>query len=117
MNQEWGYLSRKEKEAIGSLVRKLRKNLDKEIVEIKLFGSKVKGNYLSDSDIDLFILVKRKNTKVSNMVDKIIFEYVFNYNLPLSPVLYDLSEFRKNLKLGSFFFENVQKEGIDLWHG
>ncbi|MEW6556877.1 MAG: nucleotidyltransferase domain-containing protein [Elusimicrobiota bacterium] len=116
MNNKWGYLTDREKRIIASLTKKLRKKLDKEIVEIKLFGSRVKGNYLPDSDIDLFILVKRKKIKVSDVVDKIIFDCVFNYNLPLSPVLYDLSEFRQNLKLGSFFFENVQKEGIDIWH-
>jgi len=39
---------------------------------------------------------------------------IVSINLPLSPVLYDLSEYRKNKQLGSFFFESVEKEGAVL---
>jgi len=40
--------------------------------------------------------------------------YDIDYNLPISTVLYSLFEYKKNKELGSFFFENVEKEGVTL---
>ena len=40
--------------------------------------------------------------------------HYLNHDIPLSPVLYDLFEYQKNKELGSFFFENVEREGVSL---
>lgn len=107
-------LTKPEREVVESFVKELREKLDKEIVSIKLFGSKVRGNSKKDSDIDIFILVEEKTLKTSEIIDDLTADYIFNYNLPISPVLYDLFEYRKNKELGSFFFESVEKEGVVL---
>jgi len=41
-------------------VKKLREELGEDIVLIRLFGSKIRGDFTKDSDIDIFILVKKK---------------------------------------------------------
>jgi predicted nucleotidyltransferase len=107
-------LTKPEREVVESFVKELREKLDKEIVSMKLFGSKVRGNSKKDSDIDIFILVEEKTLKTSEIIDDLTADYIFNYNLPISPVLYDLFEYRKNKELGSFFFESVEKEGVVL---
>jgi hypothetical protein len=47
-------------------------------------------------------------------VAEILTDYLLEYDLPLSPVVYDLDEYRKNKSIGSFFFKEVEKEGILL---
>lgn len=54
------YLNNQEKKVIESFVKELRKRLGNNIISIRLFGSKVKGDFKEDSDIDIFILVKEK---------------------------------------------------------
>jgi len=93
-------LTKPEREVVESFVKELREKLDKEIVSMKLFGSKVRGNSKKDSDIDIFILVEEKTLKTSEIIDDLTADYIFNYNLPISPVLYDLFEYRKNKDLG-----------------
>ena len=108
------YLSPVEKEIIRSFVAELKRRLGNEIVRIALFGSKVRGNYSEESDIDIFILVREKTSDIRDKVGDLTADYIFDHDIPLSPVLYDLFEYQKNKELGSFFFESVEKEGISL---
>ncbi len=108
------YLSRNEKKVVKSFVEELRNRLGNEIIKIVLFGSKIRGDFSEESDIDIFILVKEKTSSIMDKVGDLTADYIFDNDLPLSPVLYDLFEYQKNKELGSFFFETVEKEGISL---
>jgi len=108
------HLSRDEKEIVESFVEDLRNTLGNEIVKIVLFGSKTRGDFREESDIDIFILVREKTLDIIDKVGDLTADHIFNGDIPLSPVLYDLFEYQKNKELGSFFFENVEKEGISL---
>jgi len=109
-----GYLNKTESKVIGSFVKELRENLGDEIISILLFGSKVRGDFHEESDIDIFVLVKDKTPNIREKVSALAADYSFEYDIPLSPVLYDLFEYQKNKELGSFFFESVEREGIVL---
>ena len=108
------HLNKTERKVISSFVKELRDRLGNDIVTIRLFGSKVKGDFHEDSDIDIFILVKQKTAEIEDTIAGIEVDYDIEYGLFLSPVLYSLFEYEKNKELGSFFFENVEKEGIVL---
>ena len=105
------------KKVVRSFVEELRNKMGDEIIEIVLFGSKVRGDFNRESDIDIFVLVREKNQNIRDQVGDITADYIFDYDIPLSPVLYDLDEYNQNKKLKSFFFENVEKEGVPLWAG
>lgn len=109
------YLSETEKKAIESFVKELRRKLGEEILSIRLFGSRVRGHFHRDSDIDVFILVKKRTLDIEDMIAEIEVHHDIAYGLPLSTVLYSLFEYKKNKELGSFFFENVEKEGVILY--
>ncbi|MEW6096870.1 MAG: response regulator [bacterium] len=108
------YLSKTEKKVITSFVKEIQEKLKKDIVSIWLFGSKVRGDFEKDSDIDIFVLIKRRNG-VREKISEIAGEYFFKTNIPLAPVIYTLYEYRKNKELGSFFFENIEREGVILY--
>jgi predicted nucleotidyltransferase len=114
MKKRLRYLSQKEKKVIESFARDLRTQLGDQIISIRLFGSKTRGDFNEDSDIDVLVLIKRKNERVRKKVAEILTDYLLEYDLPLSPVLYDLYEYEKNMEVGSFFFKEVEKEGILL---
>lgn len=114
MKEKLKYLSKEEKKAINSFVKGLRKSLGEEILSIRLFGSKVRGDFKEDSDIDIFILVKERTLDIEGVIAEIEVNHDIEYGLPLSTVLYSLFEYKKNKELGSFFFEDVEREGISL---
>lgn len=108
------YLSKNEQEVITTFIKELKDKLGDEVITIRLFGSKARGNYKKYSDIDIFILVKEKTSEISDALSEIEIDYDIKYGLPISTVLYSLYEYKKNKELGSFFFENVEKEGVPL---
>jgi predicted nucleotidyltransferase len=114
MKKSLGYLSKKERKVIESFVKQLKTQLGDQIVSITLFGSKIRGDFGKESDIDVLVLIKKKNQRIRKKVAEILTDYLIEYDLPLSPVLYDLYEYEKNKEIGSFFFKEVEKEGILL---
>lgn len=107
------YLNKKEEEVMAAFAKELREKLPGQVVSIQLFGSKVRGDFTEDSDIDIFVLVKKRKG-IKDKVRDIAADYFFETNIPLAPVVYNLSEYRRNKELGSFFFESVEREGIVL---
>lgn len=114
MKKGLGYFSQAEKKVVQTFVEELKNRMGDEIIKIVLFGSKVRGDFNRESDIDIFILVKEKTQDIRDRIGDLTADYIFNHDIPLSPVLYDLFEYQQNRELGSFFFENVEKEGITL---
>ncbi|MDI6735821.1 MAG: nucleotidyltransferase domain-containing protein [bacterium] len=113
VKKSFDYLSKTEKKIIIAFVKELREKFGENILSVRLFGSKVRGDFTRDSDIDIFILVREKKD-VRDKISDISYDYFFKTNLPLSTVVYSLFEYEKNKELGSFFFENIEKEGIIL---
>jgi len=115
MKNELQYLNKTERKVVNSIVKELEENLGDNILNIRLFGSKVRGDFYRDSDIDIFILVKERTSVIEDIIAEIEVNHDIEYGLPLSTVLYSLFEYQKNMELGSFFFENVEKEGVILY--
>ena len=115
MKNELRYLSKTERKAVNSFAKELEENLGDCILNMRLFGSKVRGDFQRDSDIDIFILVKERTSDIEDRVSEIEVNHDIEYGLPISTVLYSLFEYKKNKELGSFFFENVEKEGVILY--
>lgn len=114
MKRGLDYFSQVEKKVVQSYVEELKNRIGNEIVKIVLFGSKVRGDFNQESDIDIFVLVREKTPDIRDRVGNLTADYIFDHDIPLSPVLYDLDEYNQNRKLRSFFFENVEKEGVTL---
>ena len=114
MEKDLYYLNKTEKSLIDAFVKELTEKLGDEIVSIRLFGSKVRGDFNKDSDLDIFVLVKEKTSYIREKASGLVADYIFDYDIPLSIALYDLFEYEKNKELGSFFFESVEKEGVLL---
>ncbi|MEW6482933.1 MAG: nucleotidyltransferase domain-containing protein [bacterium] len=107
------YLNKKEKRVVTSFVKEIRERLGNKILSIRLFGSKTRGDFTKESDIDIFILVKKRKG-IRDEISDIAADYLFETNSPLATVVYSLSEYKKNKGLGSFFLEKVEKEGVVL---
>lgn len=113
MQKKYEYLTKKEAQVVSSFVKKLKEKLGNEIVFIKLFGSKVRGDFTKDSDIDIFILVKRKKG-VRDKISDISAEYFYKTDVPISTVVSSVFEYKKNKELKSFFLEKLETEGVTL---
>jgi len=109
------FLTDKEKKAIKRFSSEAKEKLGKELLLIKLFGSKVRGDFDKDSDIDILIVVKKDYFINKEKIFDILFSIDPYYEVKISPVIYSEYEYKKNKELESPFVEIVKREGINLW--
>jgi len=103
-----------EKTAIRSFSRRVKKSLGKQLVDIKLYGSKAREKYRKNSDIDIFLLLKKKSYAKTSKVSQAEVDVFDKYDVLLSTVVFDLFEAKINKQLRSPYFESIEKEGIKI---
>lgn len=101
--------------AIAKRIKKELKNqLGDKLISVILYGSRARGEDWKESDMDLFLLMKKKPGYFSPEAD-VIFEITDKYldrdNIYVSPVTYGLREYKKYKGLN--FLREVSK-GIKL---
>lgn len=84
---------------------------------IILYGSYARGNFKPDSDIDIMILVDLTEQEIvdkSHRLSDVTFEYNFDKDLKIMPIVKNADHFNKWLCAYPFYY-NVKKEGIELY--
>lgn len=107
-------LKRNETLAIEEFKDILIRTFSDNIEIIKLYGSKRRGDHHPESDIDLFVLVKKGNWKLRDEMIDISSELLLKYEVLISPSVVNKEEYENMKRLGISYIENVE-EGIDIW--
>lgn len=84
---------------------------------VLLYGSYARGDFRADSDIDIMILVdlsEQEILKKGHVLSDITFDYNFNDDLKIVPIVKNLDHFNKWLRAYPFYY-NVKREGIELY--
>ena len=86
--------------------------------KIILYGSYARGDYKSDSDIDIMILTDLTNEEMAKYREKVIdiaydIEFDNNFDIEINPLLKNIDKFNYWLEALPFYM-NIQKEGIVL---
>lgn len=105
-------LSKNEKEALIELKNILSKKF--QLIQLKLFGSKVKGYSDEESDIDVFIVINKCDWNIEKDIYEICFEIGLKYDVLLSPVVYSQDEIEDKVIQATPFYKNVEKEGLQV---
>lgn len=113
--KEKHFLTDAEQKAVSECVDRIREALGESLITVKMLGSKARGGFDSESDIDLFILVKERTVAVMHVISGIAAEADLKYDTNLSPVIFSLFEFKQNTALETSFVKNLQKDGIPLY--
>lgn len=106
------FLTEREEKTLNSFSSKLKEALGKDLVLIKLIGSKARGDFAEDSDLDVLIVVKDYLFK--EKVYDILFSIDPYYENKISPIIYSTYEYQRNKELESPFIEEIEKGSISL---
>ena len=107
----------KYQEAVNEFVRRALRRYEDNIDSIILFGSVARGEAKEDSDIDILVVIKKKNVKDMKEIYGIAFEVSMEYLLDVSPKVYGMNEISNSLKIGVPFIKEVLKEGVSVYGG
>lgn len=111
-----GYLNKLEEKAVIELKKKLQESLGKDFKNIILYGSKARGDFNAESDIDLLVIVENLDLNKKHNINDIVVDIQLEYELPISVHTRDLNYYKEQ-KMNSvnFFIKNIDNEGIAVW--
>lgn len=95
-------------------LRKLKEALtcDFRLVELRLFGSKARGDSDPESDIDVLIVLEELNREIRKQVSALCCDSSIDHHVVISPILYSLAEFTSGRTRITPFYRNVEREGV-----
>ncbi len=102
-----------EKQALEKLKKKIREKFPS--AEIILYGSKVRGDFDDESDIDLLILIDGEvNSKIEEEISKIAYEIELEYDVVFGKVIESKDFWNSKLAKAMPLHQNIDKEGVPL---
>ncbi|MFH1859687.1 MAG: nucleotidyltransferase domain-containing protein [bacterium] len=105
-------MNQNEEKAVKEFSLLLHKEIGTDMVEARMFGSKVRGEDSTESDIDILVILKQSDKKKREVIADFSFEIGLKYDLFLSTIVYEQNIFYSPLSKETLFYQNVQKEGI-----
>lgn len=98
-------------------VENVRKLYGNHLRKVILYGSYARGDNGPDPDIDLMILVDLLDTEIQqkgHRLSDITFDYNFEYDLGIMPIVKNQDHFTKWLRAYPFY-HNIHKEGVEIY--
>lgn len=109
-----GKLNEIEERALKEFKETLVKRFGGEVRTIRLFGSKARGDFRKESDMDILVLMKEIALDEKDWIIDASFDLLLKYNVLISPIVIAEERYQNLLRLQTAFIRNVMKEGIDL---
>lgn len=101
---------------INEFTKKVRELLGDRVKKIILYGSYARGDYKSNSDIDIMILTDLNFDEIEKYRDEIsdiAFDIELEKGIVISPVIKNIDRYNARVDIVPFFM-NIQKEGVAL---
>jgi len=111
------YLTEFEKSAIEDFKQKLIQEFGEKLILIKLYGSRARGEYHPDSDIDLLIVLKEKTKDTIERLIDLEYEIgeKYGFQVHLETMLLSLTEYEQDKSFQTPFILGAEEDGIDIY--
>jgi predicted nucleotidyltransferase len=111
----WKYLAEHEQAALTEFLTKLREQHGDEVVLVSLFGSKVRGDFDEESDVDVLLVVENRNSQLWEDIVEIETELMLKYGTVISSLIMGRDNYEWHLQHRAPLYRNIEREGIELW--
>jgi len=107
-------LSASEAEAVRVFVRSLNVRFPEMITRVILFGSKARGDSRLDSDIDVLVIVRREDWRLSNAISTLAARISLENGVLLGPIVIGQERWERMERERFSLYRNIIKEGLVL---
>jgi predicted nucleotidyltransferase len=107
-------LSQQESEALGEFSTRIRAALGPNLRELRLFGSKARGDARPDSDLDVLVVVAGDRVGSEDQAIDIAFDINVASDLYISPRVVTAESLADPVWRTTLFVQTVTREGIAL---
>ncbi len=112
-----GLMPKTLKNIIDLYVSKLRGIYGSHLIKVVLYGSYARGDFSSDSDVDIMILLDISDLEIKNYQNQ-LFDMTYDFNvdhdIDIMPIAKSEKQFNKWVK-NYPFYANVDREGVALY--
>ena len=105
-------LSNNELAALEAFQRELRTKFG--LIDLRLFGSKARGDATEDSDIDVMIELELYTPAIESEIDDLIFSLNLTYDTFISATIFSRDELENGPLSESPLYKAVEREGVRL---
>ncbi|MBI1875052.1 MAG: nucleotidyltransferase domain-containing protein [Acidobacteria bacterium] len=107
-------LTAPEARALDEFTRTVRDRLGPNLVALKLFGSKARGDAMPDSDVDVLVVVADRRLEAEDTVLDIAFDVNLAHDVYISPRVVERSVFDHPVWRITPFLQTIEREGVTL---
>jgi predicted nucleotidyltransferase len=117
-------LDENEKRALSEYKDFLLRKFSQQVERLILFGSKARGDFDADSDIDVLVVLRKRTEPTKEgfypfgsadptwrEIVGTTFDLLMKYDVNISPTVIGTSEYEESSPL----MAHIKKEGIELW--
>ena len=115
MDKEVKYLADYEQAALREFLAKLREQHGSEVVLVSLFGSKVRGDFDEESDMDVLVVVRNKSGHIWDDLVALEMDLMLKYNVVISSLIMSRENYEWHRRYRAPLYRSIEREGIDLW--
>lgn len=107
------HLTDKEQKATADFISRLA---DENIfpLSVILFGSKARGDYDAESDVDLLLVLPDVSLSLRDHVRDIAADVSLDYSTYLSTRVWSKAYFEEQTRIKTSLFQEVKKDGVEL---
>ena len=107
-------LSKRESEALDEFSTRIREALGPNLRELRLFGSKARGDARPDSDLDVLVVVASDRVSAEDRAIDIAFDVNVASDLYISPRVVTAESLTDPVWRTTLFVQTVTREGVAL---
>lgn len=112
------HLTENERAALGAFVARLRQRYGDDVLRVVLFGSKARGDFDDESDLDVLVVVRISEENYWQhwlQIADIAWEVEFEYDLVLSPLIKGEAAYAQMRQWNLLINRSIEQDGIELW--
>jgi predicted nucleotidyltransferase len=109
------HLNSSDRSALHEFKSRLQQQLGDRIEHMWLFGSKVRGDADSESDIDLLIVAHSADWTLEKTIARLAFEVDLAHGTVLSPHVVPQHRYVQMKTWREPLYSSIMAEGVDLW--
>ena len=98
------------------IARELKRRCGEQVslIEMRVFGSRARGDNKADSDLDIFIEVERLDRAIRRLIQDIAWETGLDYSTIITPIIFSRDEIERSPVRSSPIVQAVREEGITI---
>jgi len=108
------WLTPNERAALQAFVAALRERYDGQILSVRLFGSKARGDFEPDSDLDVMVLVSDDDWRLAQSISFLAADISLADDVLLSPKVVSLTRWDFLRQQDFAIARNIRRESIAL---